>query len=349
MSDPNPRSPTFTLPQPRSPPAREVTDHTVSLVANTLNEVQNIGSFLDRASATLAKYRNHEIIIVDDNSRDGTQELVRERAARDPHIKLVVNSRRLGILNSTHRGLDLAIYQFRVVMDADLQHPPEALDTLVQKLHEGYDLVVASRYVPGAATVERPALRGLISRAAHIMANVAASEARKTTDPISGFFAIHSRVPVRLPDYQGGTKALLFLLAGSHGMRVADVPYTFHPRRKGQSKLVDASMKYVAHYGVEIFHAARVSSQIRAQRRKGRTVRTDLPPRGGLEAFVPASPETAPPMRMGPSVAPAPSSHLSSSPVGRAPQAPVLSLDADYPVDTSVSTHPATVSEHLHA
>ncbi|HQK95990.1 MAG TPA: glycosyltransferase, partial [Armatimonadota bacterium] len=124
----------------------------------TYNEAANLPLVLEAVRVALPEAG---IIVVDDNSPDGTASLARERAARDPGIHVIVREGKLGYASAQRAAIDFAVAQgaARVVtMDADLSHDPAALTALVAALNDA-DMAIGSRYVPGGATVGWPVHR----------------------------------------------------------------------------------------------------------------------------------------------------------------------------------------------
>ena len=112
----------------------------ISVVAPTLNEINNIGNYIQSVSDNLKEIGRFEIVIVDDNSKDGTSEFLSERRDADPNLKVILNNRREGLSSSQLEGISLCNGNYVVVMDSDLQHPAEKIKDIVCKLEDGYDI-----------------------------------------------------------------------------------------------------------------------------------------------------------------------------------------------------------------
>jgi dolichol-phosphate mannosyltransferase len=152
-----------------------------------------------------------------------------------------------------------------VVMDADLQHPPELLPRFVEQLQGGAALVVASRYVSGGTPGARPPLRAVISRSAEGLAKLFLPAARAVRDPVSGFFAFRRDAYEPLPPGYRGYKLLLFLLVMCEGKGVREVPLRFEPRTEGASK-VTSGLAFVRLYLAELLLAGRLAARRRRPR-----------------------------------------------------------------------------------
>ena len=119
----------------------------VSVVVPTYNEAENIKKLVPLLDSILKDY-NYEIIIVDDNSPDGTAEVAKKLAEQYP-VKVLVREKKLGLASAILCGFMNANGDVLGVIDADLQHPPELLGEMAKKIEDGYDIVIASRYVEG--------------------------------------------------------------------------------------------------------------------------------------------------------------------------------------------------------
>jgi len=203
-----------------------------------------------------------EAIVADDGSTDGSREYVRGLAATDPRVRLLLHDGRQTTLTAQCQAIASARGRSVVVMDADLQHPPELLPRFVEQLDAGASLVIASRYVPGGTPGPRPPLRAVISRGAEWTAKVLLPAARPVTDPVSGFFAFRRTAFVPLDRGTRGYKLLLFLLVMCRGRPIREVPFRFEPRLEGASK-VTSGLAFVRVYLVELLLARRLSRRLR--------------------------------------------------------------------------------------
>ncbi len=203
----------------------------------TLNERENLAILLSEIATVLPE--EPEIVIVDDGSVDGTREFVRSVAARHPQIKFVFNQRPQTIARAHEQGIRASTAPLIIFMDSDLQHPPQAIPKILERLTEGYDVVVASRYGPGGGVGARTPVRGFISRSAGASAKILLRCVRHVSDPTSGFFGVRREALVSDTDSPPGYYTLMFLLARMKGPRVAEVPYAFRERKNGTSKVLN--------------------------------------------------------------------------------------------------------------
>lgn len=207
----------------------------VSIVVPTLREAENLPALASAVHAAAAgRGGEWELVLVDDDSRDGSEAVVAELARRLPVRIETRRAARRDLALSVVQGMRHARFDRIVVLDADLSHPPARIADLLAALGEDCDIAVGSRYVPGAR-VDRGWGRGraLLSRLGTLLARPLAD----CRDPLSGFFAADRR---RLPDLDSlrpvGYKIALELMARGR-LRVREVPIRFVDRRRGRSKL----------------------------------------------------------------------------------------------------------------
>lgn len=226
----------------------------VTVIVPTFNERDNVAELVDRTAVALAGY-DAEILFVDDSSDDTAAEV--ERVAADAPLTVRVihridNSGGLG--GAVVVGLEAAAADLCIVMDGDLQHPPELLPILLGRHAEGdADVVAASRYVGGGDTSGLgTAVRYGVSRSATWLTRAMFPiRLARSTDPMTGFFLVdRSRLDLSALKPQG-FKILLEILARTD-LRIAEVPMEFGERRHGTSK---ASLRQGATF---IAHLARL-------------------------------------------------------------------------------------------
>ncbi len=215
----------------------------VSLILPTYNERECLRLLHRRIDAALARYR-HEVIVVDDDSPDGTAEEVRKLAAVGPY-RLLARPGRRGLSSAVLDGIRMAAGSVVAVMDADGSHPPELLPSLVTPVLEGkVEFALGSRRVPGGSDEGLSPVRRLTSELATWPARVLAP----VHDPMSGFFAVRRAVLARGSLAPTGFKIGLEILAKCRPHPVVEVPYRFSPRLAGESKLAPVEiLAYVRH------------------------------------------------------------------------------------------------------
>jgi len=226
--------------------AQGASDIELSLIAPTYNERENVVPLVERVHKALSQYR-YELIIVDDNSPDGTAELAKTLATRYP-LQVVVRTNERGLASAVVAGFGRARGQVLCVIDADLQHPPEAIPALLKAVREGADIAIASRYIAGGGIEGWSARRKAISQAAKIPAVLFLSRARKLKDPLSGFFVFKKSVIEGVTLSPTGYKILLEVLVRGRPSRVVEVPYVFRERQRGKSNLTTREqVNYLRH------------------------------------------------------------------------------------------------------
>ncbi|OGQ17314.1 MAG: hypothetical protein A2138_25705 [Deltaproteobacteria bacterium RBG_16_71_12] len=214
--------------------SNELTGRRVTVVVPTFREVENIPILLDR----LARVRRDtglqlDVLIMDDDSRDGSVEVVQQRG--EPWVQLIVRTTDRGLSAAVLDGMRRATGDVLVCMDADLSHPPESVPDLLRALDDGADFVIGSRYVEGGSTSDDWGLfRWLNSRVATLLARPFTN----ARDPMAGFFAIRRSSFERGRELNPiGYKIGLELLVKCGCERVVEKPIHFEDRIHGESKL----------------------------------------------------------------------------------------------------------------
>ncbi|BAA29119.1 glycosyltransferase [Pyrococcus horikoshii] len=218
----------------------------VSIIVPTYNERDNLEELFSRISSALKGY-DYEIIIVDDDSPDKTWEKAMELSKLYP-VKVIRRVNEKGLSSAVIRGFSEASGDVFVVMDADLQHPPEVIPSLLREIEKGNDIAIASRYVKGGKVENWPFYRRLISRGAIIIGRLALPKIAGIKDPVSGFFALKRSVVEGVKLNPIGFKILMEILIKGKYSRVTEVPFTFSTRKFGESKLKGKTMvNYLRH------------------------------------------------------------------------------------------------------
>jgi dolichol-phosphate mannosyltransferase len=210
----------------------------LSVVVPTFNERDNVSVLYRRLETTLAGIP-WEVVFVDDNSPDGTWEVVRGLARQDSRVRCVRRVGRRGLSGACIEGILASSAPYAVVMDADLQHDETQLPKMVELLRSGKaDLVLGSRYIEGyraeGFNKQRAGASAFATEIARRLLRV------DIADPMSGFFAIRrDRFEELAPNLSTqGFKILLDVVATAQGkLRTVEIPYTFGARQHGESKL----------------------------------------------------------------------------------------------------------------
>lgn len=232
-------------------------DMKFGLVIPTLNEAGNIPVLLDRIHSALEPTSvNYEIIVVDDDSQDGTADVVRERAATDPRVRLVVRKGERGLAGAVIRGWEETDADLLGVIDADLQHPPEVLPSLLAPVLNGADIAVASRYVNGKEVGEWNKFRLFVSRCGTLATAPLQRNGVRVKDPLSGFFIVRRECIDNLKLQPEGFKILLEILVKGRIKKAVEVPFQFGNRHSGKSKAdVKVALQYFSLLGKLSRHA----------------------------------------------------------------------------------------------
>ncbi|MCD6037114.1 MAG: Undecaprenyl-phosphate mannosyltransferase [Nitrososphaeraceae archaeon] len=229
----------------------------LSIIIPTYNESENILKLIEAIKSNLPSNIITEIVVVDDNSPDGTGKIVENYV--NNHIstdipfqqqfhfkvdnnqtclvKIIHRRNKTGLIPAILEGIESSKGEDILIMDADFSHPPETIPRLVEELRQDPNcIVIASRYISHGSIVGWPYKRRVISRGAAKIARHGLN-VRNVTDPMSGFFAFPRHVIKNVKFDTKGFKILLEILVKSRDIRVKEVPYTFHDRKSGQSKM----------------------------------------------------------------------------------------------------------------
>ena len=268
----------------------------LSVIIPTYNEYENILQLVEIIKDKLPDGLFTEIIIVDDNSPDGTGRLIAsyiENAltklcsgiqqthenssnlainTKESIVRLVRRENKSGLISAILQGIKSSTGKYILVMDADFSHPPETVPLLINELlRDPNSIVVASRYIRGGSIRGWPYKRLLLSRLAAKIA-IHGLKLCNVRDPISGFFAFprHIIENIRFDTY--GYKLLLEILVKAQGVRVKEIPYTFIDRKSGESKLDNRVMLDYVKAVWYLYRYGRKSKLVTAKEEKRRSV-----------------------------------------------------------------------------
>src|SRR5215211_4318851 len=225
----------------------------LTLVIPTRNEVDNVPRLVCDLKESLLGV-DYRLVFVDD-STDQTPEVIGSLREEDDRIVLIHREgaeRDGGLATAVTTGMDAAASdsEYICVIDADLQHPPEKVREMLEIAHRSdADIVVASRYARGGdyGGLSGP-LRKAVSRATKSLAQIIFKEARKTSDPLSGFFLVSNAAISGIQFRPTGFKILLEILVCAPELKVIEVPLNFRARNAGTSKAsVGRGLEYLAH------------------------------------------------------------------------------------------------------
>ena len=210
----------------------------LSIIVPTLNEAPNIEELVRRIDACLTGV-DWEVVFVDDDSQDGTLDVLQSLARRDPRVRYLHRVDRSGLSSACLEGFGSSCAPYMAVMDADLQHDERLLPDMLDVLRRDQaDLAVGSRYASGGGVGDWSALRAKMSRLATGFARLLLRVPLK--DPMSGFFMLKRDLYHRcIRRVSGkGFKILLDIVTSANGaVRVKELPFEFRQRHAGESKL----------------------------------------------------------------------------------------------------------------
>ncbi|MDZ4719271.1 MAG: polyprenol monophosphomannose synthase [Roseiflexaceae bacterium] len=209
------------------------------IIIPTFNERENIGSLIPR----ILEYPRFRVLVVDDNSPDGTAEVVRQLSTINPRVGLHSRPGKQGLGTAYVAGFRQALAEgaaYIFEMDADFSHDPSYLPALLQAAETTYDLALGSRYVPGGATTDWGLLRQLISRGGNLYARTILG--LPVIDATGGFRCYRRAVletlnldRIRSNGYSFQIELVYRTMQA--GFRIGEVPITFPDRRVGKSKM----------------------------------------------------------------------------------------------------------------
>lgn len=220
----------------------------LSIVIPTFHEAANINILIEKLAPLAAQFSAFEVIIVDDNSQDGTEQLIANLQRDYAWLKLIIRQTPPDLSLSVLNGLQQATHDILLVMDADLSHSPEYILQLIQALKEPTDFVIGSRFIAGGSIGEDwPWYR-------RCNAQLAKSLVKKLThlhDPLSGFFCLRKTTFQKAKNLNPiGYKIGLELIIKCHCQHIVEIPIHFHERVFGESKLNwKQQLKYLRHIG----------------------------------------------------------------------------------------------------
>ena len=216
----------------------------ISIIIPTYCEVQNIPIIIPEIFNVLQKENiQSELIIVDDNSPDGTAEAARKAAGENP-VRVAVRKNHKGLATAVVRGFELAKGNILVVMDADLSHPVDKLPELIRPLTEqNFDAVVGSRYIDGGGIQGWSLSRKIVSSAGGFLARGLTT----LSDPTSGFIAFKKELLKNVTLNPVGWKIILELIVKTDP-HFKEIPITFTKRAHGKNKFsFQVQIDYLRH------------------------------------------------------------------------------------------------------
>ncbi|WP_236899740.1 glycosyltransferase family 2 protein [Devosia sp. SL43] len=213
----------------------------LAVIVPSYNERDNIELLYEKVAIALGD-TPWEMIVVDDNSPDGTADVVNELSRVYANVRCLRRFGRRGLASACVEGMAVTAAPYVAVIDADLQHDEAILPEMLKRALDGADLVVGSRFADGGSAGEGLSTARLSgSNFANKLAGMIAGQA--VSDPMSGFFLMRREAALKAAPKlaSDGFKVLIDLIVTSARMgaplKIAEVPYTFRPRHAGESKM----------------------------------------------------------------------------------------------------------------
>ena len=223
----------------------------LSLVIPTYKERDNIENVVNILTRLLdqAIPGNYELIVVDDDSPDRTWEVAQSLIPDYPQLRVMRRQEERGLSSAVIRGWQAATGRVLGVIDGDLQHPPEVLTQLLQKIEQGADLALASRHVDGGGVSSWSVIRRFLSRGAQVLGLVILPGVLgRVTDPMSGYFMIRRSAIANITLNPVGYKILLEVIGRGQVGEIAEAGYVFRERTEGESKVTwKQYIEYIQH------------------------------------------------------------------------------------------------------
>jgi dolichol-phosphate mannosyltransferase len=207
----------------------------LTIIIPTFNEEANIRNIIMAVDAVFHEHSLHgQILVVDDNSSDGTISIVNELKRIKDNVEILIREQDHGLSQSVADGFSHASSDVFIVIDADFSHPPVLIPRLYDEILKGHDIVIGSRYMEGGGIKKWPLKRRIISIGATFLGRLLFPD---ITDPVSGFFAVRKAVVTAAPLKPRGYKILLEVLGKGTWEKDKEVPFEFVDREIGSSKL----------------------------------------------------------------------------------------------------------------
>ncbi len=222
----------------------------VSIIVPTRNEAENVAMLVSQIVASAVSF--HEILFVDDDSTDGTRDVIHSLTGNHPIRLIEQDHRETGLASAIMLGARAADGELLLIMDADLSHPPERINDLLAPLLQGTaDMAIGSRYITGGSTPGWPFWRRMLSRAGAALAYPLTG----VNDSMSGFFAIaRSRLLQIAPSTAGFKIAFETIVRAGSTLRVREIPVEFRDRARGQSKMsFGIALRFFSRWLIAVF------------------------------------------------------------------------------------------------
>ncbi len=208
----------------------------LSIIIPSFNESSNVETLSRKIMAVLSGLDiSYEILFIDD-SRDDTPVLLARLAQEFSQVRYVHRENNRGLGTAVVEGFLRSLADFMIVMDADLQHPPELLPEIFKQL-KTYDIVIPSRFIQGGDAGGLNVVRKFISWSARCLGRLLIKRLRDVSDCTGGYFGLRRSVIEGAPLDPIGWKILIEVLVKGQYASICELPYAFHARDAGDSKM----------------------------------------------------------------------------------------------------------------
>jgi dolichol-phosphate mannosyltransferase len=209
------------------------------VIIPTYNEIHNVQVLIP---VLLDSYPFTDVLIVDDNSPDGTAEFVRKLGEKNPRVKLIKREKKLGLGTAYVAGFKFMLakgYDCAIQMDADFSHDPKEIKKFLENIHE-FDLVIGSRYIYGVRVINWPIRRLLLSYFANVYSRIITGMPIK--DGTGGFKCFRRSVleSINLDNIHSNGYSFQIEMnfkAWKNNFKLIEIPITFTDRVQGTSKM----------------------------------------------------------------------------------------------------------------
>lgn len=213
----------------------------ILVIIPTYNEADNILKIIPEVLLNTTEEYDYNILVVDDNSPDGTAAMV--ESLNDRRVNVLKREKKLGLGTAYLAGFKYAIknnYDFVFEMDADFSHDPKYLNIFIEKLLEGYDLVIGSRYINGISVLNWPLRRLIMSYMASVYTRMVTG--LKVMDTTAGFmcYRVSTLKEINLEEVRSNGYSFQIEMKFKFykkGFKIFEVPILFIDRREGESKM----------------------------------------------------------------------------------------------------------------
>lgn len=219
----------------------------LSIIIPTYNEASNVKKLIEQITAVLtAESCHYEILFIDD-SQDNTPLILEQLAHEFPVVRAIHRQNKTGLASAVAEGFQQCLGSKIIVMDADLQHPPELLPLILKRLSEA-DIVIPSRFVAGGSDGGLNVIRKAISGIARTIGRLAIKKLHNISDCTSGFFGLNRWVITNTQLDPIGWKILIEVLVRGEYHSIHEIPYDFQTRDSGKSKMnLQEQWNYLRH------------------------------------------------------------------------------------------------------